>query len=57
MATSTTQRENEMAKYTITNENDGTYIVRENGKALHRWPTFELAERRVCSLIRWDQLA
>lgn len=57
MATSTTQRENEMAKYTITTENDGTYIVRENGKALHRWPTFELAERRVYSLIRWDQLA
>lgn len=44
-----------MTRYTITTENDGTFIVRDNGKALHRWPTFELAERRVYNLIRWDQ--
>jgi hypothetical protein len=52
-----TNPENEMnnpqTRFTITAEADGTFIVRDMGRPLHRWPSFELAERRVYSLIRW----
>lgn len=41
---------------TITEETDGTFIVRLDGVPAFRWPTREIAERRAANVIR-HQLA
>lgn len=41
-------------RYSITDNADGTFIVRDYGVALHRWPSYDIAARRVASLARWS---
>ena len=42
------------APVTVTEESDGTFFVRIDGKPFTRWPTMEVAERRADAVRRYD---